>query len=111
MVKETYPNQRFLMLDIDGVLVTYKSCMAFIDQADAANDHSHVKLFDPTGVAVLNKVCKDLDLKIIVSSTWRIINNTTAKMHGILIKNGFNKDILQHVPDSRFKSRNILSLE
>lgn len=63
--------QRYLFLDIDGVLNTmrYSNYLIDNDEDDTDEDGS---LFDPEAVANLDTIINNIpDVKIIISSTWR----------------------------------------
>jgi hypothetical protein len=59
-----------LFLDIDGVLINARGCIAHdlhdIGQPSRATDVN----FDPTSVKLLQRVCEICDLKIFIHSTW-----------------------------------------
>ena len=63
--------ERYLFLDIDGVLNTmrYSDYLTEHDKDDTDEDGA---LFDPEAVANLETIIKNVpDVKIIISSTWR----------------------------------------
>lgn len=63
--------QRFLFLDIDGVLNTIRYSDYLIDHDEDTEDEDG-SLFDPEAVANLATIINNVpDVKIIISSTWR----------------------------------------
>ena len=63
--------QRYLFLDIDGVLNTIRYSNYLIDQEEGEVDEDGA-LFDPEAVNNLACIVENVpDLKIIISSTWR----------------------------------------
>ena len=63
--------QRYLFLDIDGVLNTARYSNYLIDHEEDDVDEDGA-LFDPETVANLTTLVKNIpDMKIIISSTWR----------------------------------------
>ena len=70
--KETGELQRYLFLDIDGVLNTmsYSDYLVAHDKHECDEDGA---LFDPEAVANLASIIEGVpDVKIIISSTWRL---------------------------------------
>lgn len=63
--------QRYLFLDIDGVLNTIRYSNYLIDHDEDETDEDGA-LFDPEAVENLAMIIKNIpDVKIIISSTWR----------------------------------------
>ena len=63
--------QRYLFLDIDGVLNTMRYSNYLIDHDEDDTDEDGA-LFDPEAVANLDTIIKNVPgVKIIISSTWR----------------------------------------
>ena len=63
--------QRYLFLDIDGVLNTMRYSNYLIDQ-DEDDTNEDGAIFDPKAVENLAEIIKNIpDVKIIISSTWR----------------------------------------
>lgn len=63
--------QRYLFLDIDGVLNTIRYSNFLIDHDEGDTDEDGA-LFDPEAVKNLAEIIKNIpDVKIIISSTWR----------------------------------------
>lgn len=64
---------RILYLDVDGVLITWRSHFAFSakpeDNRFSAGTWGH---YDPITAAFLAKFCTVYNIKIVVSSTWRV---------------------------------------
>ena len=70
--EETGELQRYLFLDIDGVLNTIRYSNYLIDHDEDEVDEDGA-LFDPEAVNNLACIIKKVpDLKIIISSTWRL---------------------------------------
>ena len=67
----TEEKQKFLFLDIDGVLNTVHYSNYLMDNNEDETDEDGA-LFDPEAVANLETIIKNIpDVKIIISSTWR----------------------------------------
>lgn len=60
MSKERLNPLKIIFLDIDGVLNTTRAHLAFGSSK-----------WDPTGVAILARVCKETGAKLVISSVWR----------------------------------------
>lgn len=56
---------KIIFLDIDGVLVTFNSMKTFKSS----------KKFDPLCVSILRYIIKKENCKVVLSSTWRILEN------------------------------------
>lgn len=59
-----------LFLDIDGVLNSVRSCCAHGGYPRTFEDDCLTK-FDWTAVALIQRICNNSDVKVVVSSTWR----------------------------------------
>ena len=69
--KESDVMQRYLFLDIDGVLNTMRYSNYLIDHDEDDTDEDGA-LFDPEAVKNLDTIINNIpDVKIIISSTWR----------------------------------------
>ena len=71
---------KVLFLDIDGVLNSVRSCIAF-DGYPYSN--SNYEKFDDIAVNLIRKLCKTTNTKIILSSTWRLFKGWD-KLYGVL---------------------------
>ena len=70
--EETGELQRYLFLDIDGVLNTIRYSNYLIDNDEDEADEDGA-LFDPEAVNNLASIVENIpDLRIIISSTWRL---------------------------------------
>lgn len=56
---------RVIFLDIDGVLATSRAHIALGKYGGIWTE------WDPVGVALVKKLCKEHNLKLVISSTWR----------------------------------------
>lgn len=65
---------RVLFLDIDGVLNSHRSCLAL---GGISHDASPFGLtqFDPVALAMLQGLCRGAGLSVVLSSSWRILND------------------------------------
>ncbi|MCG3177340.1 MAG: hypothetical protein MOGMAGMI_02312 [Candidatus Omnitrophica bacterium] len=61
---------KVLFLDIDGVLNSKRSAVAF-NKFPWDVKPEDIPLFDLVAVALIRKVCKETHAKIVLSSTWR----------------------------------------
>ncbi len=81
-----------IFLDIDGVLNSEKW---FLDNPHIMHPDDNI---DKNAVQHLNKICKETDAKIVISSTWRL-SRTVEKMKDVLKNHGFQGEILNFTPD------------
>jgi hypothetical protein len=84
-------NVNVIFLDIDGVLNSRR----FLDQLDPEErtDDS----LDPQAVARLNRIAERTQAKIVISSTWRIID-PLERILDILQSHGFKGEIVGKTP-------------
>ena len=75
---------RVIFLDIDGVLNSHRTAVAY-------RQILYRKL-DPVAVAMLYRICKFADAKIVVSSTWRKDGDWLTLVWGCLREAGFPWD-------------------
>lgn len=61
---------KILFLDIDGVLNSQKTAEAFGGYPLSFKEEDMLK-FDMTALALVRKLCKETNTKVVVSSTWR----------------------------------------
>jgi len=62
---------KILFLDIDGVINSYRTAHAMGQFPFTTTPHDLV-LFDLTAIKLIQRICDDGDIKIVLSSTWRI---------------------------------------
>lgn len=62
---------KILFLDIDGVLNSTRSAVAFGGYPMNV-EKPHMERFDHVAVALIKKICKDTGAKIVLSSVWRL---------------------------------------
>jgi hypothetical protein len=83
---------KIIMLDFDGVLNSEKFVLdnkdLFINQAFSMQQN-----LDKEAVARLNKIIELTGAKVVVSSTWRILNSI-EKLQKILDNHGFTGEII-----------------
>jgi len=60
---------RVLFLDIDGVLNSTRTCVAF---GGYPMELHHLEAFDQAAIALIKRLCETADVKIILSSAWRL---------------------------------------
>ena len=65
---------KILFLDIDGVINSYRTAHA-MGQFPFDTTPESLILFDITAIKLIQKICEDGDIKIVLSSTWRIHGN------------------------------------
>ncbi|HSG31419.1 MAG TPA: HAD domain-containing protein [Thermodesulfobacteriota bacterium] len=63
-----------LFLDIDGVLNSERSCIAFNAYPWDLSKES-LKQFDWVAIGLIRRICKETNTKIVLSSTWRLSIN------------------------------------
>ncbi len=71
----------YIFTDIDGVL----------------NPHWRKK-WDKTAIKIYNQVCKEFNLKPVITSTWRL-NYTKEELQEIFNNQGIEDEIFDYVPD------------
>jgi hypothetical protein len=72
---------KVIFLDVDGVLVTYRSHYAYNPKPDDKRfSCGLMQEFDRTAAAFLVKLCKNYNIKIVVSSTWRVHKDMIDKL-------------------------------
>lgn len=64
---------KVIFLDIDGVLNTSRSVVGLKDTIFYDEDTLGCGL-DPVAIGLLHRICKMTDAKIVISSSWRIVN-------------------------------------
>lgn len=67
---------KVIFLDIDGVLCSYRSSIAY-GGFPICLDKNHIKKFDHVAVNLIKKLCHETKSKIIISSTWRLTTPIT----------------------------------
>lgn len=60
-----------LFLDIDEVLQSVRSAIAFGQYASSTKPETWGQYLDPIAVGLVRNVCKSLNFKVVLSSTWR----------------------------------------
>jgi hypothetical protein len=65
---------KVIFLDIDGVLDSYRSCLAY---GNYPHSNTVYELFDDVAVSLLRNFCKDNDIKLVLSSCWRRFDGLT----------------------------------
>lgn len=86
-------------MDIDGVLNTedwWRRRAEFLDQYDWPSVYPFCE-FDPVCVQNLNRLVKETDAKVVISSSWRILHNL-ENLREILKKVGFTGEIIDVTP-------------
>ena len=63
-------NKPVIFLDVDGVFVTER----YIREEYARTMKTQGRAFDPRCVAEFNRILREVDPDIVVSSTWRILH-------------------------------------
>ena len=76
---------KVIFLDIDGVLNTARAHIAFGSSQ-----------WDPVGVAILNRVCKETGAKLVISSVWRGSMENWMHAHQILDAVGLGRHGICH---------------
>lgn len=61
--------RKILFLDIDGVLNSYRTCMAFGGYPFRS---SQVQYLDQVAIKLLQRMCDSSGVEIVLSSTWRL---------------------------------------
>lgn len=79
---------KVLFLDIDGVLNSTRSAIAF----DGYSSFHNFDKFDDVAVGLIRKICEETNTKIILSSTWRLSKDWKK------LKNLLNLPIIDRTP-------------
>lgn len=61
---------KYIFLDIDGVLNSHRTCHAFKGYPATLNPYCLAK-FDHAAIGLIRRVCKETGAKVVISSTWR----------------------------------------
>ncbi len=91
--------QRYVMLDIDGVLATPDTyAKASKGPRPVMNrDHAHM-MFDPECMARLNRILAVSGAHVVVSSSWRILHG--MRMRSILARGGMVGHVVDITPNT-----------
>lgn len=84
---------KIIFLDIDGVINSQRSCMAL---GDYPHDPKSTEFFDMIAVGLVQRVCRECDAQIVLSSTWRI------HASWVELKYTFNLPIIDRTPKLQF---------
>jgi hypothetical protein len=90
---------KIIFLDFDGVLNSekwYRSRSKTVDQHDVSSQYPFYEI-DPHAVYLLNKIVKETDSKIVVSSTWRL-GRSIEELTEILKHHNFEGEIIDKTP-------------
>lgn len=97
---------KYIFLDIDGVLVSLNHMNSIYALARENNDFSKVKdvdgenYFDPTCLNWLNWLVKKTSAKIVITSTWRRTSFCDIEMMKFIFhKRGFDGEIVGYTPN------------
>jgi len=80
---------RIIFLDCDGCVCTVRSHLAF-------GYRNHMEHWDRTATRFLRRICKKFDVKIVISSSWRIVD---PKM---LMKRLRIEDLLPYLHEDKY---------
>jgi hypothetical protein len=90
---------KIIFLDFDGVLNSenwYRRRFNEIDRDTAAGNYPLYE-FDPLSIDQLNRIVKETDAKVVVSSTWRI-GKSVEELQKLLIAVGFAGEVIDTTP-------------
>jgi hypothetical protein len=90
---------KIIFLDFDGVLnheLWYKKRFETINKDDVSTNYPYYE-FDLEAVNNLNKIIKETDAKVVVSSTWRI-GKTVKQLQDMLNLVGFKGEVIDTSP-------------
>lgn len=88
----------YLFLDIDGVLNSQLYYERLKADGELRKDSSNL---DPVAIGFLNNFIVDVEVEVVISSTWRI-GSTVHELQGVLEDNGFEGEILDFTPRLNF---------
>lgn len=78
---------KVLFLDIDGVLNSARTCVAFggplIGGFPHGFDETNMRLFDHAAIGLVRKLCHETGASIVLSSSWRIIHSVHECANGL----------------------------
>lgn len=78
---------KVLFLDIDGVLNSARTCVAFggplIGGFPHGFDETNMRLFDHAAIGLIRKLCHETGASIVLSSSWRIIHTVHECANGL----------------------------
>jgi hypothetical protein len=85
-----------IFLDIDGVL----NCEDFYKNRGEETRNYPLCEIDPFRIELLNNIITEVDVKIVISSSWRH-NGPIEELRNIFTEVGFKGDIIDFTPTSR----------
>lgn len=65
-------SEKIIFLDFDGVIITHRSHFAFNDRFFTPREAGGFSDLDTVTCNFLRRMCKYRDIKIVISSTWRV---------------------------------------
>lgn len=86
---------KIIFLDIDGVLCTPRSHLAY-----SVNKNSEWKKWDPTSAALIARVCQETGAKLVISSTWRLPHHR-SELFESLVEYGLTKYVFGDLSDDK----------
>lgn len=66
---------KILFLDIDGVLNSTRTCVAF---GGFPHEFSQIGAFDQVAIRLLQRLCDSAGVQVVLSSAWRLSNEARA---------------------------------
>ena len=73
---------KIVFLDIDGVLNSQRTCIAFGGYPNQPTGF-HRDMFDEVAIRLIRGIVKEAGAKIVLSSTWRILNHWNEVGQGL----------------------------
>ncbi len=99
-IRQPAPKQPgILFLDMDGVLTTHRTCYAL-----KSRHYFHV---DPIGLKMVDRLCEDFNLQIVVSSSWRHGKNVPVILKACGMQASFQEDC--NTPDGAGRGHEIIA--
>jgi hypothetical protein len=94
---------KVLFLDIDGVLNSEKLMRENDDRHKALGEHrcecyGLIYQMDRTCVTRLNRIVRETDAKVVISSSWRKLMDI-AEITKVLVSFGFEGEVISETPD------------
>lgn len=74
---------RYLFLDIDGVLNSHQFFYSDLAQKERLMDRSIEHQLDPAAIGHLNAIIQATDAQIVISSSWRIVRTVSVIKHAL----------------------------
>lgn len=86
---------KILFLDLDGALNSSQYMRA---NKEKWNSDKYCEMIDPKAVLLLNKIIKETNAEIVISSSWRLMFDDLNDLKEILVGRGLVGNIIDQTP-------------